>query len=109
MWETIPAGRTALRYQAMRAYSGAQVYTAAAIRHAAAPARSAADIMGRGAIQAVTGLAALLAVAGLLQPVTGEGRAAAPGAARAGNRLRRRQAALVAQNPLYHIEKVPQA
>jgi succinoglycan biosynthesis protein ExoM len=108
VWETIPAGRTALRYQAMRAYSGAQVYTAAAIRHAAAPARSAADIMGRGAIQAVTGLAALL-VSGLLQSMTGEtGRQrlvqhVLGTASAAGKLLWWRKI------PLYHIEKVPQA
>ena len=108
VWETIPAGRTALRYQAMRAYSGAQVYTAAAIRHATAPARSAADIMGRGAIQAVAGIAALLAT-GLLRPLTGEaGRArlvmhVLATAAAAGKLLWWRKI------PLYHIEKVPQA
>ncbi len=54
--ETIPAGRTAWRYQLLRAYSGAQVYTAAAVRHSDGPGRRAAGIMARGTAQAAIGL-----------------------------------------------------
>ncbi len=107
VWETIPIGRTALRYQALRAYSGAQVYTAAFVRHAAAPRRSAANIMARGAVQALAGLAGV-AVAGLLRPLTG----------RAGRqRLVRHLLATASaagklfwwrKIPLYHLEKAPQ-
>ncbi len=104
VWETIPAGRTAVRYQAMRAYSGAQVYTAAFVRHAAAPRRTAANIMARGAVQAVAGLGAV-ALAGLLRPLTGEhgrqrlvryllGTAAAAGKVFWWRKI-----------PLYHVEK----
>lgn len=104
VWETIPAGRTALRYQAMRAYSGAQVYTAAFVRHAAAPRRTAANIMARGAVQAVAGLGAV-ALAGLLRPLIGEhgrqrlvryllGTAAAAGKVFWWRKI-----------PLYHVEK----
>ncbi len=108
VWETIPAGRTALRYQAMRAYSGAQVYTAAFVRHAATPGRSAADIMLRGVVQAVAGTAAL-AVSGLLRPVTG-----AAGQQRMVRRLLGTAAAAGKvlwwrKMPLYHVEKAPQS
>ncbi len=106
VWETVPAGRTGLRYQAMRAYSGAQVYTAAAVRHAPAPSRSAAGIMARGAAQAVGGSAALAALA-LLRPLTGAaGKQRLVGhvlgtAAAAGKLFWWRKI------PLYHIEKAP--
>lgn len=56
--ETIPASRTAWRYQVLRAFSGAQVYTAATVRHSTMPARRAAGIMVRGAAQAGLGVAA---------------------------------------------------
>ncbi len=108
VWETIPAGRTALRYQAMRAYSGSQVYTAAFVRHAAAPTRSAADIMVRGAVQAMANLAGL-AVSGALRPLTGEAgrqrrvRHLLGTAAAAGKLFWWRKI------PLYHVEKAPQA
>ena len=107
VWETIPAGRTALRYQAMRAYSGAQVYTAAFVRHAAAPRRSAANIMARGAVQALAGIGAV-ALAGLLRPLTGEGgrqrlvRHLLGTASAAGKLFWWRKI------PLYHVEKAPQ-
>ncbi len=104
VWETIPTSRTALRYQAMRAYSGAQVYTAAAVRHARAPGRSAANIMARGAVQAVLGSVALLGAA-VSRPLSGEaGRQRMVGhmlatAAAAGKLLWWRKLAL------YHVEK----
>ena len=63
--ETIPASRTAWRYQVLRAYSGAQVYTAASVRHSSGPGRRAARIMLRGAAQA--GLGLLRAVPSLLR------------------------------------------
>ncbi len=104
VWETIPAGRTALRYQAMRAYSGGQVYTAASIRHAAAPRRRAADIMARGALQLAAGAGGLVA-AGLLRPFTGaRGQQLFVrhllGAAAAAGKL-----AWARKLPLYHVEK----
>lgn len=94
VWETIPASRTALPYQAMRAYSGGQVYTAAAVRHDPAPLWRAADIMLRGLVQAAAHFLAL----------------ALPGHAR---RVRHRLAAWSALGklfwwrkiPLYHVEK----
>ncbi|WP_158746103.1 glycosyltransferase [Acidisphaera sp. L21] len=100
VWETIPAGRTTLRYQALRAYSGAQVYTAAAVRHAVRPGRSAADIMGRGAIQAVAGAGALL-----LTGLTGRQRFVRHllGTASAAGKL-----FWWRKIPLYHVEKAPQ-
>ena len=55
--ETIPASRTAWRYQVLRAFSGAQVYTAASVRHSDTPGRRAAGIMVRGAAQAALGIA----------------------------------------------------
>jgi succinoglycan biosynthesis protein ExoM len=51
--ETIPLERSALGYNVLRAFSGAQAYAAATIRNSAAPARTAADIMLRGAAQTV--------------------------------------------------------
>ena len=104
VWETIPAGRTALRYQALRAYSGGQVYTAAAIRHAAAPRLRAADIMARGLVQLVAGGAGL-AAAGLLRPFTGSAGQQrlvrhALGVAAASGKL-----AWWRKLPLYHVEK----
>ena len=55
--ETIPASRTAWRYQVLRAFSGAQVYTAASVRHSDTPGRRAAGIMVRGVAQAALGIA----------------------------------------------------
>ena len=107
VWETIPAGRTALRYQAMRAYSGSQVYTAASVRHAVAPRRRAANIMARGAVQALAGVGAV-AVSGLLRPLTGQRgrqqvvRHLLATAAAAGKIFWWRKL------PLYHVEKAPQ-
>ncbi len=104
VWETIPASRTALRYQAMRAYSGGQVYTATAIRYAAAPWRRAADIMAGGAAQVAAG-AVGVGGALLLAPFTG---------AAGQRRLVRRALNLAAaagklawwrKLPLYHVEK----
>ncbi len=93
--ETIPAGRTARRYQVLRAYSGAQVYTAAAIRHSDAPGRRAAGIMGRGAAQAAIGL--LRAIPAVLR---GRGLDAAFMLASGAGKL-----TWWRKVPLYHIEK----
>ena len=93
--ETIPAGRTAWRYQLLRAYSGAQVYTAAAIRHSDAPRRRAAGIMGRGAAQAALGL--LRAVPATLR---GRGLNAAFMLASGSGKL-----TWWRKVPLYHIER----
>ena len=65
VFETIPAGRTAWRYQVLRAYSGAQVYTALAVRHSDTPGRRAAGIMLRGVAQ--TGLGVLCAVPAIVR------------------------------------------
>ena len=102
--ETIPASRTAARYQVLRAYSGAQVYTAAAVRHSAAPRRRAAGIMARGAVQAALGAAALPAAALLgLRGGTGAAartmRAMSLLASGCGKLTWRRKV------PLYHLEK----
>jgi succinoglycan biosynthesis protein ExoM len=51
--ETIPAGRMALPYQRLRAYSGSQAYAAAMIKNAPSQVATALDIGLRGAVQAV--------------------------------------------------------
>jgi succinoglycan biosynthesis protein ExoM len=106
VWETIPASRTALRYQAMRAYSGGQVYTAAVVRHSAAPTRSAVAIMARGALQTVAGASGIL-ISGLLRPISGKA-----GQRRWVQHLLGTSAAVGKllwwrKMPLYHVESAP--
>ena len=104
VWETIPASRTALRFQALREFTGAQVYTATSVRHSNAPWVRTADIMARGAVQVAIGTGAVV-VAGLLAPITGPAgrrrlvRHIFKTAAGAGKLFWFRKA------PLYHTEK----
>ena len=106
VWETVPASRTAVGFQALRAFTGAQVYTAASARHAARPTLRVADIMARGAVQLAVGVAGVM-VAGALAPLTGV----------AGQQRLMRQVLTVANGAgkllwwrkvgLYHVEKAP--
>ena len=73
VWETVPASRTELGFQAMREFAGAQVYTAVSVRHSARPLIRAADIMARGAVQTMLGLGAM-ALTGAMIPVAGPQR-----------------------------------
>ncbi len=70
VWESVPASRTGLRFQAMREFTGAQVYTAVTVRHSRVPAIRTADIMARGAVQVAIGTAGML-IAGLTLPLRG--------------------------------------
>lgn len=106
VWETIPASRTALRFQAMREFTGAQVYTAISARHASRPVLKAGDIMARGAVQTVLG-AAGMALAGLSLPLRG-----APGRRALVHQMIATSAGLGKlfwwrKVPLYHVEKAP--
>ncbi len=106
VWETVPASRTAVRFQALREFTGAQVYTAASARHSARPSLRVADIMVRGAVQLVVGAGGLL-VAGALAPLTGVAgqqrviRQLLTASAGAGKLLWWRKV------KLYHVEKAP--
>lgn len=93
--ETIPAGRTAWRYQVLRAYSGAQVYTAATVRHSDRPGSRTAGIMLRGVAQA--GLGMLRVVPALLR---GRGPDALFMLASGAGKL-----TWWRKLPLYHVEK----
>jgi succinoglycan biosynthesis protein ExoM len=68
VWETVPAGRMQLRYQWLRAYSGAQVFAAAAVKNARSRPAAVLNIGLRGFAQTIAfGAAALpLALAGRL-------------------------------------------
>ena len=106
VWETIPAGRTAISYQVMRTYSGGQVYAAAALRHAAAPGRSTAALVARAALQLGAESSALL-LATAARKLAGPGgqvrqiRHLLAAASAAGKLLFWRKL------PLYHVEKPP--
>lgn len=65
VWETIQPNRTAAGYQALRAYSGAQVYAAIMMRHSPNPWLRCGVIMARGAVQAALGALCLLPMAAL--------------------------------------------
>jgi succinoglycan biosynthesis protein ExoM len=68
VWETVPPGRMQLRYQWLRAYSGAQVFAAAAVKNARSRPAAVLNIGLRGIAQTIAfGAAALpLALAGRL-------------------------------------------
>ena len=51
VWETVPPGRTAVRYQAMRSFSGGQAFVGATVNNVADPGRQAATHMVRGLVQ----------------------------------------------------------
>ncbi len=103
VWETIPASRTALRFQLLREFTGGQVYAALSARHARQPALRLADIMARGAVQVVIG-AGNAAGGAVLAPFAGRWRmirGLLQVSAGAGKLLWWRKL------PLYHVEKAP--
>ncbi|MBP0447234.1 glycosyltransferase family 2 protein [Roseomonas sp. SSH11] len=108
VWEAIPAGRTDLGYQLMRAYSGGQVFTAATLHNQAPPVSRKAGMLAIGAAQLGVGSLAVLASA-LLRPLSG-----AAGRQRLVRHLLRTAGAAGKLTwwrklPLYHVEKPPAA
>jgi succinoglycan biosynthesis protein ExoM len=97
--ESIPAERSTLSYNVLRAYSGSQAYAAATIKNAANPFFAGLDVMARGAAQSlIYGALALL-----LRPL---------GGARWQQRLIAASASLgkllwFRKLGLYHAEKAP--
>ena len=103
VWETIPASRTAVRFQMLREFTGGQVYAALSARHAATPSLRLADIMARGAAQIVIGVGNTVAGA-VTAPFAGRWRmiwGLLQASAGAGKLFWWRKM------PLYHVEKAP--